>query len=74
MTLKIGSPRSLVAISLQLWQIKQIITLLTSKPSHQEMTIKIFSFSKPEKALNVQKKRKEKGEKEPHSMFKLGAF
>lgn len=58
--LKIGSPRSLVAISPQLSEINQTITLLTSKPSQEEMKIKIFSFSNSEKSLNVQKKKRKK--------------
>lgn len=62
--LKTGSPVSLVAILLQLWQIKQTFTLLSYKPSHLFTRIKISSLSKPEKTPNIKKKKKE-----PHIMF-----
>lgn len=58
--LKIGSPRSLVAILLQLWQIKQTITLLAYKPSHPCMRIKIYALPKPEKALNIKKTKRKR--------------
>lgn len=62
--LKTGSPVSLVAILLQLWQIKQTLTLLSYKPPHLFTRIKISSLSKSEKTPNIKKKKKE-----PHIMF-----